>query len=203
MRDFTIWLMRHGEIDHAYKGRLVGQRDVPLSEKGRIQALVFRNLASEVGLGSIHCSDLSRSYNTAEIIMGGLTIPLIKTIMLREISLGAWEGHQVKDIKEGFPDQWRDRVENIAEYRPSSGESFADLASRVIPIFESIVISATSDTLIVGHAGVNRVIICHVLGVSLDHVLKIGQDYGRMNVIQSRDGTLTLRAVNCPGFFND
>lgn len=201
MGDLMIWLMRHGEIDLACKGKLIGQKDVPLSRKGRNQALSFRNLAKEAAIGSVFCSDLSRSYQTARLISEDLNLPVSQVRALREISLGEWEGKLVKDIKECYPDQWRDRGENIAEYRPPSGESFTDLASRVIPAFESIVASTKSNTLIVGHAGVNRAIICHALGIHLQNVLQIGQDYGSMNVIQSRGGVLKVESVNCSGIF--
>lgn len=201
MGDLMIWLIRHGEIDLACKGRLIGQKDVQLSEKGRNQALSFRNLATEAAIGSIYCSDLSRSYQTATLISEDRNMPVNRVRALREISLGEWEGKLVKDIKERYPDQWKDRGENIAEYRPPSGESFTDLASRVIPAFESIVASTNSNTLIVGHAGVNRAIICHALGIHLQNVLQIGQNYGSMNVIQYRRGVLSVKSVNYSGVF--
>ena len=116
---------------------------------------------------------------------------------LREISLGEWEGMPIAEIKERFPTQWRLRGENIGEYRPTSGESFQDLARRVVPVFENIVQSSTSNILIAGHAGLNRVIICHILGIPLSNVLLIGQDYGRLSVLISRNGSIGVSTLNC------
>ena len=197
MTDFKILLMRHGEIDPAYKGRFIGQKDVGLSEKGKTQALSIRSIMAHTQVESIFCSDLSRSHETAALISEGYNVTVKRMKTLREISLGEWEGMPIAEIKERFPTQWRLRGENIGEYRPTSGESFQDLARRVVPVFENIVQSSTSNILIAGHAGLNRVIICHILGIPLSNVLLIGQDYGRLSVLIFRDGSLGVRTLNC------
>ena len=196
MAEFTILLMRHGEIDPHYKGRFVGQVDVQLSEKGRKQALDLREILVRANVNSIYCSDLSRSCETASIISEGMAIPVTRVQELREISLGEWEGALIKDIREHFPDSWRDRGQDMAGYRPPSGESFRDLSSRVIPAFKRIVGLTTSNILIIGHAGVNRVIICHLLEAPLKNVLLLSQDYGRLNILKCKDGLFSVQAVN-------
>lgn len=196
MTEFNILLMRHGEIDQHYKGRFVGQKDVQLSEKGRNQALEFREIVLQADVTSIYCSDLSRSFETASIISEGLAIPVTQVPELREISLGEWDGCLIKDIRKRYPDPWRSRGSDMAGYRPPSGESFEDLSSRVIPAFKHVVGSSTSNILIVGHAGVNRVIICNLLEIPLKNVLIIGQDYGRLNFIKCKDGLLSVQFLN-------
>ncbi|MEM5818020.1 MAG: histidine phosphatase family protein, partial [Desulfitobacterium hafniense] len=49
---------------------------------------------------------------------------------------------------------------------------------RVIPLFENIVRSDAQTSLIVGHAGVNRVILCHALGLPLQELFSFKQSYG-------------------------
>jgi probable phosphoglycerate mutase len=89
------------------------------------------------------------------------------------------------------------RGENLESYRPPGGESFSDLASRVVPVFGSIVKNAEGgNLLIVAHAGVNRVILCHGLGMPLANLFRICQDYGCMNILELSGGSLRLKAMN-------
>ena len=41
--DVEVVLVRHGETDWNSDGRLMGQKDVPLNDKGREQAEALRN----------------------------------------------------------------------------------------------------------------------------------------------------------------
>jgi broad specificity phosphatase PhoE len=54
------------------------------------------------------------------------------------------------------------------------------------------------DELIVGHAGVNRVILCHALGIPLANLFQICQDYGCMNILEFDGGSLRLKAMKMP-----
>ncbi|MGC8604408.1 MAG: alpha-ribazole phosphatase [Desulfomonilaceae bacterium] len=191
-----IYLLRHGEIDRSYQGRFVGQTDLPLTDTGELQARFWEHELSEALFSRIHCSDLARSLNTAQIIAGSNRIPIEITPELREINLGEWDGLPVSDIKSHFPDEWRTRGENLASYRPPGGESFSDLASRVVPVFVSIVKNAEGNLLIVGHAGVNRVILCHALGMPLANLFRICQDYGCMNILELSGDSFRLKTMN-------
>ena len=83
--------------------------------------------------------------------------------------------------------------------RPADGESFLDLRTRALPLFKEIVAQTETPVLIVGHAGVNRVILCDLLGIPLKNLFRLGQDYGALNIIDSTAADLRLRIMNmCP-----
>ena len=50
--------------------------------------------------------------------------------------------------------------------------------------------------LLVAHGGVNRVILCHVLGLDLNNLVKIDQSYACLNIIDYFDGEPVVRLVN-------
>lgn len=191
-----IYLLRHGEIDQSYRGRFVGQTDLPLTDTGEFQARFWEHELCGEQFGAIYCSDLVRSQNTAKIIAALRGISIEVTPELREINLGEWDGLPVSDIKSHFPDEWRMRGENLESYRPPGGESFSDLASRVVPVFGSIVKNAEGNLLIVAHAGVNRVILCHALGMPLANLFNICQDYGCMNILELSGDSFRLKTMN-------
>jgi broad specificity phosphatase PhoE len=194
-----IYLLRHGEVDSKFSGRLVGQLDVALSERGIEQALWWRMRWTSISFARVYCSDLQRSHHTASLIFGGKGTHIESMPQLREICLGKWEGLKVEEIKRSFPGEWEMRGAHFHSYRPAGGESFSDVSARVLPCLEQIVSDLEGNILIVGHAAVNRVILCNVLGMPLGNLLRLGQDYGALNIIQQKGGYFQLRAMNlCP-----
>ncbi|MBI5571132.1 MAG: histidine phosphatase family protein [Desulfomonile tiedjei] len=196
MHKREIYLLRHGEIDRNYETRFVGHIDLALTENGVLQAQRWQSVLAGCAFGTIYCSDLMRSLRTAQIIADGTNSRVQVARPLREINLGEWDGLARDDVRARFPNAWRQRGEDFEGYRPPGGESFSDLSARVVPFFEQVVRRANGRELIVGHAGVNRVILCHVLGLPLANLLRIGQDYGCLNIIERVDGLFRVKVMN-------
>jgi probable phosphoglycerate mutase len=186
----TIYLMRHGDIHRDDVRRYIGQADIELNANGRSQAITWRREMSRIPLKRIYCSDLSRSHETACIIAEGRNAPVQSLPKLREINLGAWDGLEMAEVQSLYPAEYEKRGADMVYYRPPAGECFADVAARVIPLFEEIVRNATGNHLIVGHAGANRVILSHILGMPLENIFRLPQEYGCLNIVDcSRERT--------------
>lgn len=63
-----IVLVRHGETDWNLEGRLMGQKDIPLNDRGREQAEILRNKLADMSFDCCYSSPLSRAKETADII---------------------------------------------------------------------------------------------------------------------------------------
>jgi probable phosphoglycerate mutase len=50
--------------------------------------------------------------------------------------------------------------------------------------------------IIVGHAGVNRILLCQALGKSMNELFHIEQDYGCLNLIRYADFAFELEILN-------
>jgi len=192
----TTYLLRHGDSRQDEIKRYIGQADLPLNAIGRAQASCWRKELAEISLERIFCSDLSRSLETARIIAEGRSEPVQPLHKLREINLGAWDGLSFDDVQRLYPGEYERRGSDMVTYRTPGGECFADLAARVVPLFMEIVRGSSGNILIVGHAGVNMVIICHLLGMPLENLFRIRQDYGCMNVIDFDRNGMRLRKMN-------
>jgi probable phosphoglycerate mutase len=191
-----IYLLRHGEIDSGGEKRFIGWTDLPLNENGIRQAEEWRERFADTVFERIYCSDLNRTRRTAEII-GEKRGRRIRNIpALREINLGEFETLPLLEVKNQFPDKWRERGENLFSYRPAGGESFSDLCDRVFPAFEAIAKNATGNVLIVAHAGVNRMILCRILGMPPEHLFRIGQAYACLNRIDCRKMPYQIVTLN-------
>jgi broad specificity phosphatase PhoE len=193
----TIYLLRHGELLQEPGGRrYIGQTDLPLSPSGIRQAEQWHSFFSRIDLSAIFCSDLHRSLQTACIIAKGRPLEMTSMPELREVDLGAWEGLLFETVRNAERQAYEMRGRDPAGFRPSSGESFVDLHERVMPAFKRIASHCTGNTLIVGHAGVNRVVLCYLLGMPLNHLFRLGQDYAALNIIKKQASGVRVQAIN-------
>ncbi len=178
-----IYLIRHGHICSGEKGRYIGKTDIPLSALGisQINSLIQNTLPGS--FEAVFASDLARSRESARIIANHTGTQLTVLPTLREIDLGCWDGLTVQEVKKHFPGEYEKRGLNLADYRPPGGESFRDVQKRIIPVFNRLTESTRGDILIVGHAGVNRAIICHLTGIPLKRLFQIKQEYASLTVI--------------------
>ncbi|MDD2852784.1 MAG: histidine phosphatase family protein [Desulfuromonadaceae bacterium] len=195
---FTVYLMRHGDSRQDEIRRFIGRTDHPLNETGRAQAEAWERKLAHIRFGTICCSNLLRSIETARII--GLRQRGTLTILpdLGEINLGSWDGMSISDVRQLFPLEYERRGSDLIGYRPPDGESFTDLSARVLPAFENAISQAGKNMLIVGHAGVNRTILCHLLGMPLANLFRLEQEYGCLNILEFAVGAWVVRRMNIP-----
>jgi probable phosphoglycerate mutase len=192
-----IYLARHGAVETPGEGRrYIGHLDVPLSSEGRGQAAALKEKLLQIPLSAVYCSDLRRGLETAEIIAAahGLTPNALREF--REINLGAWEGLCFDEVKERFPEEYAARGRDFSRFRPPGGESFLDCVHRVLPALYAALSSSAGDLLLVGHAGVNRILLCLAQGRSLADLFDIPQDYGCLNLMAYREFEFAVESSN-------
>jgi probable phosphoglycerate mutase len=197
-RSRTLYLVRHGQIEPADdERRYIGHIDLPLAEDGRRQARRLQRDFAGAPLGGVFASDLVRARETAEIVAAGSGLPVQTRADLREVALGTWEGWTMRDIAARFPDQHRARGQDLAHFRTPGGESLAECNARVVRAVHEILSASRGALLVVGHAGVNRLLLCHMLGMPIENLFRIGQDHACVNVIEcGRGGSFQVRLLN-------
>ncbi|MBN2049139.1 MAG: histidine phosphatase family protein [Spirochaetales bacterium] len=194
----TIYLLRHGEalLPGDEGPYYIGRTDVPLSPRGKEQASRLAERFSGHKLQALFSSDLARSVETASIIaLRGNHPEAGAEPSFREIDLGDWDGMSMEKVRKAFPEAYRRRGEALDTFRPPGGESFLDLSQRVMPAFCNLLEKTEGDILLVAHAGVNRVILCHILAVPLKNLLRISQACGCVNKIAAGN-RMTVELVN-------
>ncbi len=170
----TLYFIRHGETDWNAVGRLQGQRDIPLNDRGRAQAvhcgavvrdLLARDHRSLAQIGFV-ASPLSRTRETMELVRAGLGLTpggYRTDVRLVELAFGAWEGFTYADLRKHptAPRQLAERERDKWNFRPPDGENYAQLLVRVRGWYESL----DRDTIVVSHGGVARAlfVLCKML----------------------------------------
>jgi probable phosphoglycerate mutase len=196
MTPTVLYLVRHGAIISVSGKAYIGQIEAPLSEEGVEQAWAMRKWLEPVHFSRAFSSDLSRSQRTCRIIAGNHTQSIEVLPALREISLGEWEGFSFREIEQRFPEEYAARGRDMENWRPPGGESFADCRIRVMKALGEILNRVQGNVLLVGHAGVNRLILCDILGIPVANLHNIGQDYGCLNIVDYAERHVRVQLMN-------
>jgi len=191
-----FYLLRHGAIDWPEPDCFIGQTDAPLSSEGRQQADAWRRGLYKVEFAAVWSSDLRRAAETAGIIFAGRGAGVRTCRELREIQLGEWDGVPRRRVKASQPGLWQARGEDLAGFRPPGGESFSDLQQRVVPQILRIAEETQGSACMVTHAGVIRVLICHMLQMPLSNLFRIYLDYGSLSIISYAPERVEVCALN-------
>ncbi|MXN66030.1 histidine phosphatase family protein [Stappia sp. GBMRC 2046] len=157
--------IRHGETDWNAEGRMQGNQDIPLNDKGRgqargngkkLKAHLDGLSVSPVDLDFV-ASPLGRARETMELLREGLGLPREGYRLderLREITFGEWEGLTIPEIAERNPDLAEMRRADKWGFVPPGGESYEMLSARV----QGWLAGLDRPSVIVAHGGVMRVL---------------------------------------------
>ena len=158
----SLILIRHGETDWNVEGRWQGQIDIPLNQKGRIQAEETARNLSDVPISAIYSSDLSRAFETARPLADWKGLPIQTDPRLREIHQGVWQGMLVKDIQARYAERFEQRADNPLSVSPPGGETVLQVNGRVLSIISEIVQRHPQETIaIVSHGFVIALLQVH------------------------------------------
>jgi alpha-ribazole phosphatase/probable phosphoglycerate mutase len=174
-------LLRHGEPVGGRRYR--GQTDDPLSDKGWQQMRAA--VAGRDDWDVIYSSPLRRCQAFAAELAAQRSLPLTTDARLQEIGFGAWEGRTPDELRVADPLRlerfWRDPIGN----RPEGAETLASFQARVAAAWQAILDTHPGKRiLVVGHAGITRLILSVVLGAPLEHLFRIQVDNAALTRIR-------------------
>jgi broad specificity phosphatase PhoE len=161
-----LYFIRHGETDWNREGRYQGARDIPLNDTGRAQAdrngVLLKQLLQRAGRNSEefdwYVSPLSRTRETMDRVRAAFRdtpLPIVAPDdRLIEISFGIYEGQLHADLAANTMPIAGERDGSFWYFRPPSGESYDDLATRITAFGRALPRRA----IIVSHGGVLRVL---------------------------------------------
>jgi broad specificity phosphatase PhoE len=164
----TFYIVRHGETEWNRDGRLQGQKDSPLTEKGLAQAKVVAQKLRHIKFDALFSSDLLRAKRTADIIALEHELAVDTTEALRERKFGTVEGkkpeelrRELKEIMEVFdslPPEERFRYRFVEDM-----ESDDEVATRFITYLREMAVAYIGKTvLLVCHGGLMRAFLIKV-----------------------------------------
>ena len=193
-----VYLMRHGEVANGGEKRYNGHIDVDITERGVEQMHRLAGLLDGKPVRAVYSSDLIRSVKGAKILAARLGLEHTPVRLLRERSVGKWEGMTSEEIRQRYPDEFAAWRADLVNYRPPDGECLLDVRDRIMPEYRRIVGSHPGGEIaMLLHGGVNRVILAEALGLDLLNLFRIDQAFGAFNIIDHHpDGMTVVKLLN-------
>ena len=156
----TFYFVRHGESEGNAARVFTGHTDSPLTTRGRQQAAAVAEELAQVKFDRIISSDLSRTRDTADVIAKRQGKPVEIVPELREIDVGDRTGKSFDETR-GLPN-WND--DGFVSW--PGGETLDQVLARTLGAIDRLTRESPGKTiLIVGHGGVNRILLSHFLGI--------------------------------------
>ena len=158
-----LYYIRHGETDWNVVGRLQGQSEIPINQRGRAQARqsgeILRDLLTRDAIDPAQldfvASPLGRARETMQLVRAEMKLdPTAYRVdaRLSEIAFGEWEGFTMEDIAQRWPAAAAARENDKWNFTPPGAESYATMSLRVRDWYQPL----TRDTVAVAHGGVLR-----------------------------------------------
>ena len=161
-------LVRHGETTWNDGARYQGQADVPLNQRGCVEAERLAERLSREPIAAIYASDLARARDTAQVVANRLGKPLTLEPRLREANLGEWQGLTYAEVRRRYFRDTDPLPAYFVDTPPLGGESLRQLQTRVIESVQMIAAQHAEETaLIVTHGSCLKVLLCAWLGIKL------------------------------------
>ena len=162
---FIVTLLRHGESVGNAESRWQGQRDYPLTERGReqAQALAKRWKQEKVKFDAVISSPLSRAKETAEIVASSLNLKVEFDSLWLERDNGEFSGLTAQEVKENF-----EQPDFYTPYDSVGGDGEGDweLFLRAGQALHNLLKREPAKYLIVSHGGLLNQLMHAVVGVT-------------------------------------
>jgi broad specificity phosphatase PhoE len=173
-----LYFVRHGETNWNAEGRYQGSKDIPLNARGRAQAALngalLKTLLARAGRTTTdfawYVSPLSRTRETMDLVRRNIGEPVPDITIdprLVEVSFGIYEGYLHAELASGAMAIAGERDASFWDFRPPEGESYADVAHRVLDFAASL----TGPSIIVSHGGILRVLRALIEGFPHDRAV--------------------------------
>jgi glucosyl-3-phosphoglycerate phosphatase len=169
-----IW--RHGRTEWNVIDRYQGQADIPLDEVGYAQAIQAAEVLAAYRPWRVYSSDLTRCYQTAEMLAQRVGLDITTDKRLREINVGSWEGLLGEEIRAADPELARRLWAGEEVRRSPTGESPSEVAERMVEALTEIAEAAEdqSTVVVVTHGLAGRVGACKFVGLPFDEWRRLG-----------------------------
>ena len=202
-----LLLVRHTETDWNQQRLFQGQRDIPLNKIGEYHAAQVADSLKNIRIDLAVSSTLRRPTQTAELILKHHPgVHLKKLDELIEMNYGVWQGKSETEIQQNYPGELEEWRTSPMTLQIKDGESLQQVWQRVCLAWDSLVENTKSKIfdsrtcLVVSHDVTNRIILCHILGLSYENFWSLKQVNGGISVIDYPldGGAPVLRSMNIP-----
>lgn len=160
MKNYYLYLIRHGITQGNIDGKYIGQTDLALCPKGRRQIERLRDEGIYPNVGKVYSSPMSRCLETAETIYPEHKLMIVDELC--EMDFGDFEGKTREQLQERR--EYTEWLRGGADACPPGGEKYGDFTLRCIEgldiVFGDMMRLGVTRAACVTHAGVITNLLC-------------------------------------------
>ena len=131
-----IYLVRHCESEGNACRRNHAQFDGFVTRKGLAQAEALANRFDNIPVTAVYSSDSYRSRMTAAPLATRKNLPVKYRMLLREYTIGCWEGSSIGNTALAYPDLWKIWITTPYAHQIPGADNFEIVADRGVEIIK-------------------------------------------------------------------
>ena len=193
-------MVRHGESEFNAKSLWTGIWDIPLTDRGKGQAIQMGEAMADLKPDVAFTSDLIRAHDTLKIILHRnhwFHVPVHVSQTLNERDYGKLTGLNKWEVEKKYGDaQFQAWRRGWNEPVPG-GETLKQVYERAVPYFESHILpelKSGHNVLLAAHGNTLRTLIKYLDGLSDEQVPHLEMPFGDILIYQfGHTGTITGR----------
>jgi broad specificity phosphatase PhoE len=193
----TIVLVRHGETVSNLEGRVQGQQDSPLTQRGRAQGRQVAERLASLNIAAVYSSDVGRARETADLIAAPHGLAVATRRDLRERCYGELEGKTL-DEAAAQGGEWLDAwTADRLRAAPPGGETEPQLARRVMAALLEIAAAHPAQTVAVAtHGGPIKAAVFAILDIPLSSWDLTWIANGSITIVRGTPDLMRIAAFN-------
>lgn len=191
-----IILARHGETEWNVTDIFRGWTDLDLNANGVKQAELLGKYLSSKKIEAVYSSRLQRALKTAEMIAGYHQLSVVVAPGLIDVNYGEWQGLSPPQVKDKYPELYREWVNHPQRVKIPGGESLRHVRRRSRRVVSEVISRYRGTVVLVSHRAVIHVLICALLGLSNASFWNIKQDLGGTTTFVYENSRFVLVAHN-------
>lgn len=154
MKNYTLYLIRHGITQGNLEGRYIGRTDLPLCDEGFYAISRYAHDRLYPAVQKVYSSPMKRCLETADIIYPDRYVKQIEN--LSECDFGDFEGKTREELSE-LP-EYAEWLKGGYDSAAPNGESFGDFTLRCLngleEIFQDLMHDQVTKAAVITHGGV-------------------------------------------------
>lgn len=180
-----LFLVRHGETESNRLGLALGRSDVPLNERGALQAEQLAAALRREPLAAVYASPLRRTLETARAVAGAHGLEVAIEERLIEMDIGELDGLTFAEVRMRYPGLLEEWTSGPGPNMPMpGGERLVDVQERAwAAVTELAARHAEEAVAAVTHNFVILSLLTKVLGIELSQFRRLQHAVAAVSVV--------------------
>ena len=192
-----VYLIRHGVVVPESRDRFNGRTEAALDPEGRAQIDRVAAYLKSSPPRLVYSSPLRRCRESASVIAQAHGVEVRIEEGVREMDFGELDGLHFSRVRERFARETEAWYADLANHRLPGAETMSEVQERAWAALLGIVEENQGRVVAVqAHGAVNRLVLSRVMGLPIQRVMNLAQDYACLNILEFWPERVVVKGLN-------